>query len=237
MRRRPAPVSGRRLLVVLAGWPLGGGVLVGSTFLTLRAAAGSWAGGHPADVLAIALLEAYLALLAVLLLAFGGLAGVRDRLGFRFTSLSDLVLAGALWACGLAAGGLASALTRPLLGPARSNAVDLFASSRDPLFVGLVVPTVALLAPAAEELLFRGALFGWLRTRLPVAAAVGLSAAVFATAHLVPALLPIFFAFGVAAALVYQFTGSTFNSFAIHAAQNTLAVVAAYVVITRGVGS
>jgi membrane protease YdiL (CAAX protease family) len=56
--------------------------------------------------------------------------------------------------------------------------------------VAIIVPTVCLLAPACEEMLFRGALYGWLRRRAPVALAIPVTAAVFAGVHLLPGLFP-----------------------------------------------
>lgn len=170
----------------------------------------------------------------MLLATFGGPAGVRDRLGFRFTALWHVALALAVWGVSLTLGALITVALSPLLGKATSNAADVLSISRDPVFVALVVPTVAVLAPAGEELLFRGVLFGWLRTRLPLAAAVILSAGVFAGLHLIVPLLPVLFVFGVATALVYEATGSTLNSFVMHATQNTLAVVVTYAALSGG---
>jgi membrane protease YdiL (CAAX protease family) len=47
----------------------------------------------------------------------------------------------------------------------------------------LLGATVALLAPIAEELLFRGALFGWLNRFLSPWSSIGVSAALFTAAH------------------------------------------------------
>lgn len=193
-----------------------------------------WAAAHAADLAAAALAEAYLSLLAVLLAVFGGPGGLRDRLGFRFTALWHMALALAVWCVSLTLGGVLTLALVPLLGKPTSNAADVLSISRDPVFVALVVPTVAVVAPAGEELLFRGVLFGWLRTRLPLAAAIALSAAVFAGLHLIVPLLPVLLVFGMATALVYETTGSTLNSFVMHATQNTLAVVVTYAALSAG---
>jgi uncharacterized protein len=227
-------VSGRRLLLSLGLWAALVAVAGGGTLLGTRLLAGGWAAGHRADVSALLVAEAYLMLLVALLLAFGGPAGLRDRLRFRFTSLADLAVALVLWVAAVLVGGAVTAALSPLLGQPESNTVTLLRQSFDPLFVGLIVPTVCLLAPACEELLFRGALFGWLIRRLPAGAAVVVTAAVFAGAHLLPTLLPVLFVFGLAATLVRARTGSTLNSFAMHATQNTVAVLATYAVLSQG---
>lgn len=228
-------MGGWRLLICVVGWPVLAGVSVGATVLALRLVARDWARGHTADVGAIALLEAYLALLAVLALCFGGPRGLSLRLGFRLLSYRQLGWAVVGWAVTFSVGGaLTFAFAQLTRQQPQSNAVDVLKISFDPLFVALVVPTVSLLAPACEELLFRGALFGWLRGHVPLVAAVAASAAVFAGAHLILPLFPYFFVFGIVAALVYQRTGSTIVTFVMHAGQNTLAVAAAYVTLVGG---
>lgn len=231
------PVSGRRLLIAVALWPVVTAILVVATIVGAGALGGHWARGHLADVAAVALFEAYAALLAVLLGVFGG-RRAPAILGVRPTNGLNLGLAGFAWVGALIAGGLLTyalaPLITPIFGPARSNAIDVLKLSFDPFFVALVVPTVCLLAPAAEEMLFRGAIYGWMRRKLPVPGAVAIVGFAFALAHLAPPLLPLLFAFGVATALVYEYTGSIVNSFAMHCAQNTLGVVSAYVLLSRG---
>jgi membrane protease YdiL (CAAX protease family) len=227
-------VSGRRLLLAIGLWAALVGIAGGGTVLGARSVARPWAVAHRADLGAVLIAEAYLTLLAALLIAFGGPAGLRDRLRFRFTSALDLLAALAVWVAALVVGGLVTSALTPLLGQPQSNAVSLLSRSFDPLFVTLIVPTVCLLAPLCEELLFRGALLGWLTRHLPVPVAVVVTAAVFAGAHLLPTLFPVLFVFGLAATVVRVRTDSTLNSFAMHATQNTFAVLATYALLSRG---
>jgi membrane protease YdiL (CAAX protease family) len=229
----PPRISGWRVAATLGLWAVLAAVVAGGTLLAVRFGFPGVLAAHRAAVGAVLVVEAYATLLAALLIAFGGWRGVRDQLGFRFTAFRHLGLALVAWITALIVGVAATALLSPLLGPPRSNATDLLGRSFDPLFVALIVPTVCILAPICEELLFRGAIFGWLRSRLPVPVAAVISAAVFAGAHLLLPLFPELFVFGLAAALVYQRTGSTLNSFVMHATQNTTAVLIAYAVLTR----
>ena len=231
---RPAAVAGWRLLLALLLWAVIAAVIGGATVLSLRLLAGGWIVHHRADLSAVLIAEAYVALLAALLLAFGGPAGLRDRLGFRYTSATDVAGALLVWLAALVVGAVVSAALAPLLGQPQSNAVSLLRQSFDPLFIGLIVPTVCLLAPVCEELLFRGALFGWLRRLLPTPAAIVLTAGLFAGAHLLPTLFPVLFVFGLGATWVRERTGSTLNSFAMHATQNTFAVLATYALLSQG---
>ncbi len=226
-------VGGKRLLLALGLWPVLAVAAAAATLLALHILAGSWVAGHDGDLTAIFMAEVYVALLAALTLAFGGLAGLRDRLAFRFTSAGHLALVLPAWLGALVAGLLATALLSRWVGPGESNTAALLSTSFDPLFVALVVPTVCLLGPACEEMLFRGALYGWLRRRAPVALAIPVTAAVFAGAHLLPGLFPTLFMVGIATAVLREWTGSTLNSFALHATQNTFAVAVTYLVLTH----
>jgi len=226
-------VSGRRLLAALGIWLLLGGSVLLVSAIALRALAPGFAPRHAPDLVAGLMWLFYLSLLAALYLSFGGWRGLSGALGFHWTGLQDVALAEVVWIMALISGALLTSLGERYLGPPQSNALPLVRISLDPVFVALLVPLVALVGPAAEEMLFRGALLGWLRSVVPLPLAVVLSAAVFAGAHLIVPLLPLLFVFGLAAAYIYQRTGSTLNSFVMHATQNSLALIAAYLVLFR----
>jgi membrane protease YdiL (CAAX protease family) len=228
------PVSGWRVLLLLGLWAGLVVLTLGGTILGARLLFRSWTLAHGADLGAIEVALAYVTLLVALLLAFGGPAGLRDRLRLRFTSVADVALALVAWVFALLIGGIVTEALSPLLGQPQSNTEAVLTQSFDPLFVAVIVPTLCVLAPIGEELLFRGALFGWLARHLPVPVSVVVTAAVFAGAHLLPLLFPVLFVFGLAATIVRARTDSTLNSFAMHATQNTFAVVVTYALLSRG---
>ena len=98
------------------------------------------------------------------------------------------------------------------------------------LLLALLVTAVA--APICEESFFRGMLFRLLRDRVPVWAAVLLSAAAFGLAHASPAvswaLLPTFLFMGIVLAVVYERTGWLTNSILLHGLSNAIATVVAF---------
>ncbi|HVS07740.1 MAG TPA: type II CAAX endopeptidase family protein [Candidatus Dormibacteraeota bacterium] len=98
------------------------------------------------------------------------------------------------------------------------------------LLLALLVTAVA--APICEEVFFRGMLFRLLRTRVPLWAAVLLSAMAFGLAHASPAvsaaLLPTFTYMGIVLAVVYVRTGWLTNNILLHAASNAIATAAVY---------
>lgn len=103
------------------------------------------------------------------------------------------------------------------------------------LLLALLVTAVA--APVCEEIFFRGMLFRLLRTRVPLWAAVVLSAVAFGLAHASPvvslALLPTFMFMGIVLALVYSRTGWLTNSILLHGLSNAVATVVAFNVALR----
>jgi membrane protease YdiL (CAAX protease family) len=98
------------------------------------------------------------------------------------------------------------------------------------LLLALLVTAVA--APICEEVFFRGMLFRLLRTRVPLWAAVLLSAIAFGLAHaspaVSPALLPTFMYMGIVLAVVYVRTGWLTNNILLHALSNAIVTVAVY---------
>lgn len=100
-------------------------------------------------------------------------------------------------------------------------------------FVGALL-LVGILMPWSEELLFRGVIYGWMRARFGVAAGAMLSAVVFSLPHLYPEVLFPVFVLGVAFALIYEWTGTLWASFAVHAAHNSLHLVWLYLSLHYG---
>ncbi len=98
----------------------------------------------------------------------------------------------------------------------------------------LMLLLVGVIAPIVEEVLFRGVLYGWLRARLPLFAAVVISAAIFAAAHVIPVLLPALLVVGLILALAYELSGSLWTSILLHSLQNSLVVILIFVALALG---
>ncbi len=88
-----------------------------------------------------------------------------------------------------------------------------------------VLVAVVVLAPVAEELLFRGVLFRGLTERLGIVASAVLSGFIFSAYHLDPVGFLPRFEIGIILALLVWKRGSLWPAIAFHAANNALAMI------------
>ena len=91
-------------------------------------------------------------------------------------------------------------------------------------FLALLL-VAAGLGPFAEELLFRGLVYAWMRRHLDVLPSATLSALLFASVHAIPWLIPSFFAIGVVLALLYERSGSLWPAVVAHGTYNAINLV------------
>ena len=96
------------------------------------------------------------------------------------------------------------------------EAVKLLQEAKDPLVIILMAIAAVIVAPLAEEVIFRGYLYPAAKRFCGTAGAILFSSLVFAAAHgNVVALLPLF-ALAVILCLLYEFTGSIWACISVH---------------------
>jgi membrane protease YdiL (CAAX protease family) len=183
-----------------------------------------------------ATLAIYLAFGAGIAVALRRLRAPQGFLGLRWPTLRDVSLTLLLlvpWYLGIIIVSATSALVfnGGRVVPSNSRLIFL----QRPGGIGLLLLALlvtAVAAPICEEVFFRGMLFRLLRTRVPLWAAVVLSAMAFGLAHaspaVSPALLPTFMYMGTVLAVVYVRTGWLTNNILLHALSNAIATVAVY---------
>ncbi len=86
--------------------------------------------------------------------------------------------------------------------------IEIFAQTKSPALLILMISVAAIIAPVTEELVFRAGLFRFARTRLPRWAALVLPACLFAALHYNLASFVPLAALGVLFSLAYERTGS-----------------------------
>lgn len=96
--------------------------------------------------------------------------------------------------------------------------------------IGMLV-VVAIIAPIVEETVFRGLLYGWLRSRLGVAAGVVLSALIFAAGHGIIMLVPALTVTGLVLAVVYEKSRSLWPAIIVHGTINAAMTIALYLAL------
>jgi uncharacterized protein len=244
-KRHDHLVSGWRLLLAIALMlVLGAGAGI-MTWWIVQTISPSWT--TTVDFVVLVVAEVYAAVLGALLLAFGGVTGVRDRLGFRFTSGRDLLQAVGLNIVALLAALLFYVLFTPIFGSPLTIAIPVLKSVTDVtrlphadlLTLALIFGRVFVLVPLAEELFFRGALYGWLRRYLPALPTILLTAVLFGFEHTawgVPMprlffLVPLAVVYGIAVGWVRERTGSTLNTAVMHVVVDAALLIVASLLI------
>jgi membrane protease YdiL (CAAX protease family) len=96
--------------------------------------------------------------------------------------------------------------------------------------LGAIAAIVA--APFAEEVFFRGFLFGALRRRFRFRSAAAISGVVFGAFHVIPLLIPLMIFVGIGLAYVYERRGSLFASIAAHSTFNVIGYTLIVISIT-----
>ena len=227
-------ISGRRLLLALGTWIAFGAAAGIATWMGLRTLA---PGPVSTDLLMVGVVAAvYLALPLAFVVVFGGPRGAADRLRVCRTPARELALGVAGFAAAWGATALAYPVLSPVLGPPQEAGRVVLRIGSDygrladagPLMFSLILLRVCLLSPLGEELLFRGALYGWLRQRLPASATILVTAVLFAAVHQSLLLFPLALAVGIGAGWVRERTGSVLPCVAGHLVQNVLVLLVTY---------
>lgn len=92
-----------------------------------------------------------------------------------------------------------------------------------------------LVAPFAEELAFRGLLYGYLRRRMAIPLALLIMAACFAAAHFIVLLMPALFVVGLILGAAYERSGSLWVPIIVHGAFNAVMVILLYAALAADV--
>ena len=178
----------------------------------------------PEEILALALLSDGALLLALLLLGRVLLRLRLGDLGFRRprpgTIRSAAATGAGLWLLSIAV----NALQISFFGPNPQSLIVAVGTHTGPAALAMDLVTGAIVAPFAEEVLFRGLIFGGLAQRVPVAAAAGISALLFALSHGLGVVAPIF-VLGLGLAYVYARSGSIWAPMTTHATVNAISLL------------
>lgn len=117
-------------------------------------------------------------------------------------------------------------LSRLGVAAGEQDLVQMFRGETDPARIAMLALIAVVIAPIFEEIIFRGALFGYLRTRIPRALAIALPSLLFAAVHFnLRASLPLF-VLAVVFSIAYERTGRIAVPIVAHALFNFSTIAA-----------
>lgn len=188
-------------------------------------------------IVAILVLQSVLVLGAIYLVAIGLRGATPEQLGLRAAPRRWYLRAVEVAFLTLPLVWLVNATVQAFSGtPFRNPQIELIAPdgfSWSYLF-GMTFVT-GIVAPIAEEIAFRGVLYGWLRQRFGVPAGVAISALLFSVAHGIPALIPALAVQGMVLALLYERSGSLWPPIIAHGTYNAATVILLYAALASGI--
>jgi membrane protease YdiL (CAAX protease family) len=160
----PPPIVGARVVAALVVWIVASVVIAGLTLIVVRALAPGWAANANETATVIAA-EVYAILIVTLFVAFGGRKDAAAALALRPVPTRMYLIALAVVVVAIVVGDLPYVLAGA--GKAVGDAYLRLGTDGGrlgvigPITLLLGLARVCVLAPVAEELLFRGAIYGW----------------------------------------------------------------------------
>jgi uncharacterized protein len=188
-------------------------------------------------VLLLLTVQSVIPLAAIYLVIVRGRGLAWSDLGLRAASLRWCVNGALLGLATLPLVGFVNFLTQMLAGGSfRNPQIDLLAPIATSLqgFLGLLL-MAGVVAPIVEEIVFRGLLYGWLRSRWGVSVGVAASALAFAVAHGIPMLMPALFLQGAIFAWLYERSGSLWPPIIMHGVFNSVMSLVLFAALAAGV--
>lgn len=220
-------LRGRDLLLIL------GLLFLGVVLLNLIIGSVAGVGDEPPNVL---LVVGVLALQSALTVGIIGLVamGLRgaswSELGFRAVNARWIAAAVGIALLTMPPVWILNAIVQSLFETPVRNPQLEFIAPEGFSWSAMIAMTIATgtMVPIAEELAFRGILYGWIRRRFGIAAGVAGSASAFALIHGIPTILPAILFQGVVLALVYERSRSLWPPIIVHGTFNGTSVLLLY---------
>lgn len=253
--QRPSPETplpwgwreiGKAILLIIIGSLIVGAVVVGLAFATGSLPAqeqitqGQGPGMAAAPFFWLGVLIYGVVVLAVYLFAVRRAGGDWSHLGLRAFAPKWLALAPVLTLVQLFGMMMINVLlVLPFTGGQFENPQVKALTGGSPLSIGdfgLLLILVAVVAPIAEELFFRGMLYPVLRQRWSPKVAIVSNGLIFALIHFIPILVPGLFFVGMVLAWVRERSGSLIPCILVHALQNAVVLFGIYAAVNRMAG-
>jgi uncharacterized protein len=158
-------------------------------------------------------------------------------LGLRGLSMGWLIVTLALSVVVIPLSGLISALILAILDQPLTNPQLDFLIPEGFNWIGAIGMLVlgGIAVPFAEELIFRGVIYKWLRENWGLWPGILISSFLFGIVHVDPSVAGAAFVLGIILALVYEYSRSLWSAVLIHAINNSVKIVLLYALVAFGV--
>lgn len=228
----PQAIAGERVVAALVLWIVAAVVIAGITLVGARALALGWA-ADANETATVIVAEVYAILIAALFVVFGGRAGAASALRLRAVPARTYALAFAVLVIVV----VTVDLTFILAGAGEIIRESYLRIGTDGGRLGVIGPIAmflslgraCLLAPIGEELLFRGAIYGWTRRWLPGWPAIALNGILWGVLSIAIGGPPQSIVNGLVLSWIRERSDSTLPGIALHIAHNTAVVIVVYV--------
>ncbi len=234
----PLPITATRVVTAIVLWLVASGLIGIVTVVGARALALGWA-TNSNEMATIIAAEVYAILIVALFSVFGGYAGTATALRLRAVPRRAFAMAFTVVVITLIAGNVpyilagAGALVRDAYLRVGTDGGRLGAMGSMATLLSLF--RACVLAPVGEELLFRGAIYGWVRRWSPAWSANALTGMLWGiiTGAIggVPLLVPRAILYGLGLNWIRERTESTLPGIAVHIAHDSLAIIAVYLLV------
>lgn len=148
------------------------------------------------------------------------------EIGFRAPPILALLLTPVIFVVQMLLLAIANVILQSIIGPFENPQIDALTDRAGFSWLNFAAVFIvgAIIAPIAEEMLFRGLLYQWLRNHTGAVAAILLSGAIFSVVHFIPVLFLPLFVVGVVLAAVFELTRSLWITITLHFFQNALGI-------------
>lgn len=232
-------LTGTRVLKIVGLWLLLGVIVCASSWYALYALMPGWRETNTPTLILVA--EAYALLPLAAVIVFGGIRATVNAVRFSYTGGRYLLMAVGLWAATTLALFCLYALFGVISGSRWGPVIEFVHDASDmarlatatPLDRVLIVVRVVTLVGLAEELLFRGLLFGWLRHRLSFAATALLTSVLFTLMHYFLILAVGVYLYSLVAGWLRERSGSVLPPLVMHILTDTTMLIAASILVAN----
>ncbi len=159
-----------------------------------------------------------------------------DALGLRPVSMQWILFAIVAGLFAIPLSSVIAVSVQQLLGQPIQNPQEAFLlpNGLDPISALLMLFFVGIAGPFAEEILFRGVLYNWLRGHWGFIPSALVSSLIFGAAHVEPSIAIATFVLGLVIVFFYEKSHSLWTAFTIHAVNNTTVVLLLYITLAMG---